>query len=71
MKDSWCSPLHYQGNKIYGGAARNARIKHAGGMDEIIKNIATQAYNEATLAANRANGGNVFQMPKQVAELTA
>jgi len=65
MKDSWCEALWYRGKKIFGGAARNARIGNAGGMDEIIQNIATQVWNAATLAANRADGGKVIQMPKK------
>ncbi|MDL2210478.1 hypothetical protein LJC26_06715 [Desulfovibrio sp. OttesenSCG-928-O18] len=69
MSDSWCGPLHYKGKKISGGAARNARIANAGGMDEIIdeitRDVATKAWNAATLAANQADGGKVFQMPKR------
>lgn len=37
MKDNWCSALISNGQKISGGAARNVRIKNAGGMDEILK----------------------------------
>lgn len=65
MSDSWCEALWYRGKKIFGGAARNARISSAGGMDEIIKNIATQVWNAATLAANRSGEGKVIQMPKK------
>lgn len=64
MKDSWCERLYYEGKYIFGGAARNARISNSGGMDEIIKDVATQIWNAATSAANRANGGKVFQIPK-------
>lgn len=65
MNDSWCKTLFYRGRILTGGAARNVRISASGGMDEIIKNIATQVWNAATLAANKAGGGNVFQMPEQ------
>lgn len=65
MNDSWCEALWYRGKKIFGGAARNARISSAGGMDSIIKNIATEAWNAATFAANQTDGGKIIQMPKK------
>lgn len=65
MQDSWCERLYYKGKYIFGGAARNARISNSGGMDEIIKNVGIQVWNAATLAANQADGGKVFQMPKR------
>lgn len=65
MNDSWCERLYYKGKYIFGGAARSARIGNSGGMDEIIKKVATQIWNEATLAANQTDGGKVVQMPKR------
>ncbi len=65
MNDSWCKSLRYKGQNISGGAARNVRISMAGGMDTILNDIVTQAWNAATLAANKADGGKVIQMPKR------
>lgn len=65
MNDSWCERLYYKGKYIFGGAARNARISNSGGMDEIVKDVATLTWNAATLAANQADGGKVVQMPKR------
>lgn len=51
--DSWCKPLRKSnGEYIYGGAARGRRIAAAGGMDQIIKDVATWALERATQAAS-------------------
>lgn len=43
MSDSWCSPLKdSNGNMLYGGAARNARIARFGGMDAILIEVAME-----------------------------
>jgi hypothetical protein len=44
MMDSWCSPVRAKsGNLVSGGAARNVRISGAGGMDQIIEQVAREA----------------------------
>ena len=38
MKDNWCKPFKLEDNRtIYGGAARNARIKQGGGCKNFCK----------------------------------
>ena len=52
MKDSWCTKIRAKsGVFVYGGAARNVRISNAGGMDEIIREVAEDA---ARMAISRA-----------------
>jgi len=36
MTDKYCSSMIHQGKKISGGAARNVRIKNAGGLEKMI-----------------------------------
>lgn len=71
MKDTWCSKLYYNDKFISGGAARNSRIKQSGGMNAIILKVATkaatEAFNEATLLANKANEGTIIQFPETIA----
>lgn len=48
MRDSWCKPVRAKtGAIVSGGAARNVRIAAAGGMDEIIEDVAKNAAREA------------------------
>lgn len=55
MSDSWCSPLKdSNGNMLYGGAARNARIARSGGMDAILIDVAMEAANNAFKKSNAA-----------------
>lgn len=54
MMDSWCSPVRAKtGNIVSGGAARNVRISDAGGMDEIIEQVARDAARRALELADR------------------
>ncbi len=43
MKDSFCKPLFHNGKTIYGGAARNVRIKRAGGLENMINKACRNA----------------------------
>lgn len=52
MKDNWCEPYKFKGRLIYGGAARNARIKQGGGMDNILLRVAHEAAQNALERAN-------------------
>jgi hypothetical protein len=55
MKDKYCSKLMHDGKIISGGAARNVRIKEAGGLENIIHHTAQTA---AFLTAQAIMGGN-------------
>lgn len=61
MTDSYCAPMMYRGNKIAGGAARNVRIKNAGGLEKMI-NVAAQ--QTALFMANQFIGGSTNQREK-------
>lgn len=55
MKDSWCTPIRAKtGAIVSGGAARNVRIAAAGGMDEIVEDVARNAAREALDRAEAA-----------------
>lgn len=48
MKDSWCSPtIADNGTQVYGGAARNVRLKAIGGCDNLIRRVAMKTLEEA------------------------
>ena len=52
MDDNWCQ-RYWDGQKwIFGGAARNVRIRNSGGMDSICREIGRDA---AQMALDRAN----------------
>ncbi len=36
MSDKYCAPMIHNGKQISGGAARNIRIRKAGGLEKII-----------------------------------
>lgn len=40
MRDSYCEPLLHNGKYIYGAAARNVRIKEAGGLEAMVETAA-------------------------------
>lgn len=62
MKDKWCKKLKLEnGKSISGGAARNVRIAAAGGMDNILYEVAHEA---ATLALHRAD--EILNPPKKM-----
>lgn len=61
--DSFCESLYYKGQWISGGAARQVRIAQLGGVDEMIRTL----WNNATFAANAADGGKRRQLLKNVA----
>ncbi|MDO8329803.1 MAG: hypothetical protein Q7T36_04960 [Fluviicoccus sp.] len=68
MSDSWCQPF-WDGDKwLYGGAARNARIALAGGVQKICHDVATDAAHQALLrvekAAKIARKNNVVALHK-------
>lgn len=53
--DSWCRPVRAKsGVVVSGGAARNVRIAAAGGMDDIIEDVAKRAAREALERADQA-----------------
>lgn len=55
MTDSWCSPVRAKtGNIVSGGAARNVRISDAGGMDQIIEQVARDSARRALELADTA-----------------
>lgn len=55
MSDSWCKPIRSKnGTVVSGGAARNVRIAAAGGMDTIVKEVASEAAKAALERANMA-----------------
>lgn len=55
MKDSFCEPYDNPrtGNKTYGGAARNGRLKTLGGVDAIIKKTIKMFHDAADSSTNR------------------
>ncbi|ELA6811927.1 hypothetical protein RCC09_004597 [Vibrio parahaemolyticus] len=55
MKDSFCEPYvnPRTGNRTYGGAARNGRLKTLGGVDSIIKKTIKMFHNAADSDNNR------------------
>lgn len=54
MSDSWCKPYRYAGKLLHGGAARNARIAEAGGVEQICLDVAHRA---AFMALEAIGGG--------------
>ncbi|WP_273767486.1 hypothetical protein [Aeromonas hydrophila] len=53
MSDSWCDP-YWDGEKwVYGGAARNIRIRNGGGIDSITEEVGKKAARMALEEANR------------------
>lgn len=51
--DTWCKPLYRKNEKpLYGGAARNYRIKANGGMNAIIARVIEMAFIEASQNAS-------------------
>lgn len=72
MSDSWCEPF-WDGNQwLYGGAARNARLSAGGGMEKIIKEVATNAAAMAINAVNQAqNAHKVVPFGKRKVRKTA
>jgi hypothetical protein len=54
MNDVWCAPLFVGAGWISGAAAREARIKAAGGLEAIIKAAAENAARIALEWATRA-----------------
>lgn len=56
MKDRYCKPMFYRGKKISGGAARNARIAAAGGLESIV--------DAASRAGALAMAQQIFQVPR-------
>lgn len=62
MNDLYCAPLLYNGRWIYGGAARNARIKQAGGLEHMIDTAAKFA---ALNMYQQVMGGRVNQSQHQ------
>lgn len=61
--DAWCKPLRTQsGLVLYGGAARNVRIKARGGMEQIIHDVTEHALYLADTAA----GGEKFPPLRRV-----
>ncbi|UQS13309.1 hypothetical protein [Pseudomonas sp. HS6] len=53
MSDSWTSPVWDGFQWLYGAAAREYRIKKAGGVDTIIFNAATAAVKNAFSAVEQ------------------
>ncbi|MGC4009426.1 MAG: hypothetical protein QM805_10835 [Pseudomonas sp.] len=47
MKDSWCSPIHNGRTWLYGAAAREYRLRLAGGVDAVARRVAVKAAREA------------------------
>lgn len=54
MKDRWCSKYQMpDGTKISGAAAREARLKAAGGVENILSQIVSGAVNNAFALGRR------------------
>ena len=67
MSDSWCTKVMAKnGVMVFGGAARNVRIADCGGMDEIIKAVASRAAEDALKMANKAVTKNRREEIKRV-----
>lgn len=64
MKDSWCRPLQTPKGTIYGGAARNKRIAHRGGMDQILADFVDFVDKSYTSLFSRRKA-KVLTMPKK------
>lgn len=51
MQDSWCSPIWDGTQFLYGAAAREHRLRMAGGVETVIRNTARKAAEIATREA--------------------
>lgn len=68
MADSWCEKTKAKnGRVVYGGAARNVRIANAGGMDQILADVAAHA---ATSAVRNTAALYGVQAPKTLRPVT-
>lgn len=64
MKDSWCRPLQTPNGKIYGGAARNKRIAHQGGMDKILSSF-LDFVDKNLMSGDSSRKGKVIPLSKK------
>lgn len=63
MQDSWCRKLERKGKPpLSGAAAREARIKASGGMDNIVFSVASEAVKAALDKADILTGANVVDV---------
>lgn len=77
MKDSWCSPVWDGTQMLYGAAAREYRLRLAGGVDTLVRSTATEAAENASRKALETVNGlstavtnpksNVVSMDKSAA----
>jgi len=63
MKDSYCKPLIRNGKRLTGAAARNVRIKEAGGLEKIIEETITMTIE--TVKASMFNTINGTKKKRQ------
>ncbi|MGO2147709.1 MULTISPECIES: hypothetical protein [Halomonas] len=73
MKDSWCSPIWDGTQMLYGAAAREYRLRLAGGVETVIRNSAENATRQALDTINGISAAvtnpksNVVPMDKSAA----
>lgn len=73
MKDSWCSPIWDGTQMLYGAAAREYRLRLAGGVETVIRNSAENATRQALETINGVSAAvtnpksNVVPMGKSAA----
>lgn len=73
MKDSWCSPIWDGTQMLYGAAAREYRLRLAGGVETVIRNSAENAARQALETINGVSAAvtnpksNVVPMDKSAA----
>ena len=67
---TWCAPKRLEdGRTIYGGAARNVRLKDCGGVNAIIESAILHALDksEKSYTQKSAANDNVFPLKKKKA----
>ncbi len=66
IKDSWCSPLTLNGKVISGSAAREIRIKRAGGLEKLISTVANNLFIELSKPESTlTQSDNVIEFKKR------
>jgi hypothetical protein len=59
MKDSWCSEIWDGTQFLYGAAAREYRLRMAGGVENVIRNTSRKAAENATREALETVNGTI------------
>lgn len=67
MQDSWCEPYFDGLQWLYGGAARNKRIKDGGGMDKICARVGESAAKMVLKEVSQITSNVVYMRRKKAA----